>query len=460
MKTEKKGLMILAFLFLTAGALCFPFPAKADPFLMKESIINWNLKRHKASLSDGSYRGEEGILRITPEVGRVFGLKVLMNEDYLKAVELFKNADSFLKKAVEAMTTQKREKSPGQHERMVGEQALLYNESLRSARERLMAYQSKPIQTVDERLNQGICSELLEKLMEESLGNASNNLRDALASFYNRCQGINTGGDPLNPENVRFVNYVFQEVTKRASARDKERLDLDAHNTSVRQYPDSRWKHAMGIFGSHYASLLEPVLETYCRSGCSVDPLLFMALIKKESSFNSRAVSNVGAVGLAQIMPATAKSLGMENIFQPPYFHRARSLMARERELRRSAMALIPGINEENKVEYAKRARKLMQESIAIGRERKKLYTRYKHELLSDRADDRLDPRKSIECGFKYFVRMMKRQKGDISLALASYNAGPNRIGQYQGIPPYPETISFRNGVLRYYREYLDRLEK
>ena len=52
----------------------------------------------------------------------------------------------------------------------------------------------------------------------------------------------------------------------------------------------------------------------------------------------------------------------------------------------------------------------------------------------------------------------MKNQKGDISLALASYNAGPNRVKKYKGIPPYRETIRFRNRVLNYYRDYLRKL--
>ena len=49
----------------------------------------------------------------------------------------------------------------------------------------------------------------------------------------------------------------------------------------------------------------------------------------------------------------------------------------------------------------------------------------------------------------------MKAQKGDMSLALASYNAGPHRVKQYNGIPPYRETVHFRNLVLKYYRDYL-----
>lgn len=43
----------------------------------------------------------------------------------------------------------------------------------------------------------------------------------------------------------------------------------------------------------------------------SVDPLLVCALFTQESVFDMSAISPVGAIGIAQIMPATAKSLGI-----------------------------------------------------------------------------------------------------------------------------------------------------
>lgn len=48
-----------------------------------------------------------------------------------------------------------------------------------------------------------------------------------------------------------------------------------------------------------------------------IDESVIQAVIKNESSFNSQAVSPCGAKGLMQLMPSTAKSLGVTDVFNP-----------------------------------------------------------------------------------------------------------------------------------------------
>jgi soluble lytic murein transglycosylase-like protein len=181
--------------------------------------------------------------------------------------------------------------------------------------------------------------------------------------------------------------------------------------------------------------------------------------MKRESQFKALAVSPVGAVGLTQIMPKTGKDLGMKNIYVPSYFGKAVSLMKQERRTKERAEATLLMINETNKLTQARRARELMQQSLKLGKKRERLFSKYKRELLKKRADDRLNPSLAIEYGLTYFARQMRAQRGDMSLALAAYNAGPGAVRKYKGIPPYDETVYFRSKVLQYYRNYQRKVQ-
>ena len=452
-KLIKTGLSFFLFI-VTSVCLVFVPAASANPSLLRQSIIDYNLETYKKSLSDGSYKGAAGILLIGPEVARSFGLKAFINQDYMEARELNSGGKLLFARAVSAITTRKKEKLSGAHSKRAGKLALESKEALGLSRKHFEAYRSKLTPEVDDRLNRAICSALLDNLLGESIKKAAYNLRDALGIFYNRCQGLPESSPALSPKNVRFVNYVFHEFTQKASRTDKERFDLGKQERHRGTNPGPLWKNVIRMEGPLFISLVEKCLDKQKGAGYPVDPLLFIALIKRESNFDPRAVSYVGAAGLTQIMPKTGKGLGMKNIYMPLYFEEAISLMARQRKLRKRAKVLLSELTSTNMTKLAKDARELMQESLNYGRKRSMLFRRYKRELLKKDRDDRLKPGKAIEYGYKYFSELMKAQDGDISLALASYNAGPHRVKQYNGIPPYKETVSFRNMVLKYYREY------
>jgi soluble lytic murein transglycosylase-like protein len=98
---------------------------------------------------------------------------------------------------------------------------------------------------------------------------------------------------------------------------------------------------------------------------------LFLRLVHTESRFRPTAVSSKGAIGLAQLMPFTARLLGVN-----PH-----------------------------------------------------------------------DPRQNLEGGARYLSQQYRRF-GDWRLALAAYNAGPEAVERYRGVPPYRETQGYVKAIL------------
>ena len=99
-----------------------------------------------------------------------------------------------------------------------------------------------------------------------------------------------------------------------------------------------------------------------------LDVDLLASLVKAESNGDARAVSRAGAEGLTQLMPATAKDLGVADSFKP----------------------------EEN-----------------------------------------------VRGGATYLDELLTRYHDNLELALAAYNAGPEAVDRYHGIPPYRETQAY-----------------
>jgi soluble lytic murein transglycosylase-like protein len=67
---------------------------------------------------------------------------------------------------------------------------------------------------------------------------------------------------------------------------------------------------------------------------------------------------------------------------------------------------------------------------------------------------DSFNPNENINAGVRYLKRQLNNFQNNVPLALAAYNAGENAVRRYGRIPPYKETRTFVDRVLRYWDEF------
>ena len=70
-------------------------------------------------------------------------------------------------------------------------------------------------------------------------------------------------------------------------------------------------------------------------------------------------------------------------------------------------------------------------------------------------VDDPFDPYDNLQGGVRYLRQMLDIFNGNVTLAVAAYNAGPGAVQNSNTVPPYPETRMYVRRVLQYHREYL-----
>jgi soluble lytic murein transglycosylase-like protein len=68
-------------------------------------------------------------------------------------------------------------------------------------------------------------------------------------------------------------------------------------------------------------------------------------------------------------------------------------------------------------------------------------------------VSDSFDPEQNIEAGVRYLGQMLKLFNNNVRLGLAAYNAGPQAVAEHNGVPPYPETVSYVSRILKLYNK-------
>jgi soluble lytic murein transglycosylase-like protein len=73
-------------------------------------------------------------------------------------------------------------------------------------------------------------------------------------------------------------------------------------------------------------------------------------------------------------------------------------------------------------------------------------------------VSDPFSPAQSINAGARHMQSLLRRYKGDRTLAAAAYNAGIGTVTRYKGVPPYAETQAYIDKVLTLYERYREAM--
>jgi len=112
----------------------------------------------------------------------------------------------------------------------------------------------------------------------------------------------------IKPE-ISSENNAFGDILNNKMNIDSASLNKDYSNLpNTTNLPDI--PQLKGVPKDQVLGLIDKYSEKY-----NIDKNLVKAVVKQESGFNSNAVSQAGAIGLMQLMPSTAKGLGVKDPF-------------------------------------------------------------------------------------------------------------------------------------------------
>jgi len=123
-------------------------------------------------------------------------------------------------------------------------------------------------------------------------------------------------GDQEPSPGLGFARRALQEILRNVAPEGQESVvPRQSSVTAAVGPPEPPAAAPVSVTGTAESPLAEVIRTASHRFG--VDEGLIRAVIKAESNFNPRAVSRAGAEGLMQLMPATARSLGVRDSFDP-----------------------------------------------------------------------------------------------------------------------------------------------